>query len=47
MCILDGGGTMGTLLNVIGLCWDLVRVSAEDPRQNGLEALCDCHRRRQ
>jgi hypothetical protein len=28
--IFDEGGTVGTLLNVIGLRWDLVRVSGEE-----------------
>jgi hypothetical protein len=28
--ILDEGGTVGTLLKVIGLRWDLVRLSAEE-----------------
>ena len=30
MSIFDEGGTVGTLLNVIGLRWDLVRVSGEE-----------------
>jgi hypothetical protein len=30
MSTLDEGGTVGTLSNVIGLRWDLVRVSGEE-----------------